>query len=518
MAIAVARLGADRVVLAADRAAASAPGPGLKHATARVVRIAGRGSWSRRGALPFIACRVLRIVPLPGAALDRAGHVVEHPVGLFRLLLLRPRRILRHRRVHDRGARRQIRRCRFSGRCRWPRFIAALLGIALGAVVFRVRRMRGEVFALLTLAVTFVLATIVLNTPIDGGPGVYLSRSRFRHWPHGLRHLLHDGARARDRHAGTRVAITIRASGLGLFAIHDDEDVAEVMGVPTYRYKLVALCTSCALAGVAGGVQALFVSYVTTSSTFNITVPLDGDPDERAGRYAPLGRTRARRDRDHGPALCVDGRGPGSDRQGGQRGHPPRGDPVHAQWHSRTAALPVGAARRGCRRRRRCRPCPGSTVSDRVGGTPSRFDPSATAPRPGDVLLTIRALRKSFEGVHALDGVDLDVYAGEILGLLGPNGSGKSTLINVVSGHYQRRRGQRPTSWVVSSPACRLIASRAPASRARIRFPRPFCASDGARQRRAYRDVRSRDAPSTRRRRSCRGVARLHRATARALA
>ncbi len=52
---------------------------------------------------------------------------------------------------------------------------AALLGLALGAVVFRVRRVRGEVFALLTLAVTFVLATIVLNTPIDGGPGVYLS-------------------------------------------------------------------------------------------------------------------------------------------------------------------------------------------------------------------------------------------------------------------------------------------------------------------------------------------------------
>ena len=46
---------------------------------------------------------------------------------------------------------------------------------ALGAVVFRVKRVRGELFALLTLAVTFVLATIVLNTPIDGGPGVYLN-------------------------------------------------------------------------------------------------------------------------------------------------------------------------------------------------------------------------------------------------------------------------------------------------------------------------------------------------------
>src|SRR5664279_2844550 len=41
--------------------------------------------------------------------------------------------------------------------------LAALLGVALGAVVFRVRRIRGEAFALLTLAVTFVLATIVLK-------------------------------------------------------------------------------------------------------------------------------------------------------------------------------------------------------------------------------------------------------------------------------------------------------------------------------------------------------------------
>jgi len=46
--------------------------------------------------------------------------------------------------------------------------IPAVLGVAVGAVVFRVKRVRGEVFALLTLAVTFVLATIVLNTPIDG--------------------------------------------------------------------------------------------------------------------------------------------------------------------------------------------------------------------------------------------------------------------------------------------------------------------------------------------------------------
>ena len=69
-------------------------------------------------------------------------------------------------------------------------------------------------------------------------------------------------------------AIARARLGLGLFAIHDDEDAAEVIGVPTYRYKLVAFGVSCALAGVAGGIQALFVSYVTANGTFNITVPL----------------------------------------------------------------------------------------------------------------------------------------------------------------------------------------------------------------------------------------------------
>ena len=50
-----------------------------------------------------------------------------------------------------------------------------VLGVALGAVVFRVKGVRGELFALLTLAVTFVLGTIIVNTPIDGGHGVSLS-------------------------------------------------------------------------------------------------------------------------------------------------------------------------------------------------------------------------------------------------------------------------------------------------------------------------------------------------------
>ena len=53
-----------------------------------------------------------------------------------------------------------------------------------------------------------------------------------------------------------------------------------------------------------------------------------------------------------------------------------------------------------------------------------------------------RGLRKGFRGVQALDGVDIEIRRGEILGLLGPNGSGKSTFINLVSGHFRPDAGE----------------------------------------------------------------------------
>jgi branched-chain amino acid transport system ATP-binding protein/neutral amino acid transport system ATP-binding protein len=49
-------------------------------------------------------------------------------------------------------------------------------------------------------------------------------------------------------------------------------------------------------------------------------------------------------------------------------------------------------------------------------------------------LLEVRALSRSYYGVHALRGVDLSVEAGRITGLIGPNGAGKTTLFNCISG------------------------------------------------------------------------------------
>jgi branched-chain amino acid transport system ATP-binding protein len=49
-------------------------------------------------------------------------------------------------------------------------------------------------------------------------------------------------------------------------------------------------------------------------------------------------------------------------------------------------------------------------------------------------VLDLKGLSKHFGGVRAVDGVDLTVARGEILGLIGPNGSGKSTIVNLICG------------------------------------------------------------------------------------
>jgi ribose transport system ATP-binding protein len=57
-------------------------------------------------------------------------------------------------------------------------------------------------------------------------------------------------------------------------------------------------------------------------------------------------------------------------------------------------------------------------------------------------LLTVSGLVKEFPGVRALDGVDLEVEAGEVHCLLGQNGAGKSTLIKVLSGAHRADAGE----------------------------------------------------------------------------
>jgi D-xylose transport system ATP-binding protein len=57
-------------------------------------------------------------------------------------------------------------------------------------------------------------------------------------------------------------------------------------------------------------------------------------------------------------------------------------------------------------------------------------------------LVEMKNISISFGGIKAVDDVSVDLYPGEVVGLLGHNGAGKSTLIKVLSGAYQKDAGE----------------------------------------------------------------------------
>ncbi len=57
-------------------------------------------------------------------------------------------------------------------------------------------------------------------------------------------------------------------------------------------------------------------------------------------------------------------------------------------------------------------------------------------------LVQLQGITKAFGGVHAVEGVELDLMPGEVLGLLGHNGAGKSTLIKILSGVHTADSGK----------------------------------------------------------------------------
>ena len=358
--------------------------------------------------------------------------------------------------------------------------VAMLLGIALGAVVFRARQVRGELFALVTLAVTFVVGTIILNTPIDGGPGVYLNAVPIpKIGPSAASSFYLMALMAALATVMIAYAIYRSRLGIALFAIHDDEDVAEVLGVPTFRSKMAAFAVSCALAGVAGGIHALFVSYVTAGDTFTITVPLTvvlmsvlGGTRHWAGPavgaaiitallYAFTAGNHAITGKAVFGAVLIAvilfmpngvlGSLPGLRRRNRRQRSPSDTDTVDSAAHPGSVdnSVPISTTHAGhayvppAKAAVAPTHLPLPSIAATANGVPRAAGTCRLPDASGDrVILSARGIRKSFSGVRALDNVDIEIRNGEILGLLGPNGSGKSTFINLVSGHYKPDAGE----------------------------------------------------------------------------
>ena len=78
-------------------------------------------------------------------------------------------------------------------------------------------------------------------------------------------------------------------------------------------------------------------------------------------------------------------------------------------------------------------------------------------------LLTCEGLTKSYQkGTNALDGIDLHIGFGRIVGLLGPNGSGKTTLIKLANGLLQPTAGSIRIAGMAPGPDTKAIVSYLP--------------------------------------------------------
>jgi branched-chain amino acid transport system permease protein len=160
-------------------------------------------------------------------------------------------------------------------------FFAAipLAGLVTGAIagviaffVFRLREVAGLLFALLTVVLTFVgMSVAQVSQSIDGGRGRTVN---IPHYPHFLGDYASFIYRLGVVMAVVAVCISIvvyySKFGWGLFAIRDQEAVAEGLGVPTLRYKLLAFALSCGIVGSSAAIHSVQLSYFQPTDVFDL--------------------------------------------------------------------------------------------------------------------------------------------------------------------------------------------------------------------------------------------------------
>lgn len=153
---------------------------------------------------------------------------------------------------------------------------SALLALVVGIAVFSSPRFAGDLFGLITLAMAFIVVTVVSNVAfLDGGTGVFVREETADAWiGSSTGNLFITGTVIAAGTALVAIATSTTRWGAALRSIRDDEAVAESLGVPTYRYKVLTFAASAGLAGLAGAPQAIFLGYVEVGAVFTLNIPL----------------------------------------------------------------------------------------------------------------------------------------------------------------------------------------------------------------------------------------------------
>ncbi|THV24561.1 ATP-binding cassette domain-containing protein [Glycomyces paridis] len=204
-------------------------------------------------------------------------------------------------------------------------------------------------------------------------------------------------------------------TGRAFAAVREDELAAGSMGVDVVRTRMTSFVASGAIAGVYGVMFLYFFGRITPA-TFDFSLTLGGLVTAVLGGYLVF----------FGPVLGAGFLTAVPEIQNALG--------VEAGWiHPLITGLlllavilflPGGLSTLVARLRpARVRPDPGTEP-----------DGLAPLPEPGTPIAELRGLGKSYGSVQAVRSVDLEIRAGEVLGVIGPNGAGKTTLVNMISG------------------------------------------------------------------------------------
>lgn len=342
----------------------------------------------------------------------------------------------------------------------WSLWMALPVGIVAAAVLAAVTgypslRVKGHYFVVVTFAFaelvrvvgnswrSFTNGDTGLSIVKPGSKGDILFLQTRKDWYYAM---------------GVAVALTVvitylvKHSNFGrrLVAIRENEELAEATGVDTTKIKVLAFMLSGALAGASGVAWANYIKFVNPSQfgaepgLIIVLMVLIGGARSIAGPL--LGATFI--------VIVPDKLGLDPIQNNIVLGivfiaaillFPKGFAPVVHDTIVRVRDL-VRRKRRGSHASAGSDAFPVSTDAVHVNGsTPSNLEPVAldaaqlvraeesTVPA-GDVILRLNKISKRFGGVQALDGVDVELRAREVLAIVGPNGSGKSTLFGIASG------------------------------------------------------------------------------------
>jgi len=304
----------------------------------------------------------------------------------------------------------------------------ALVGAAAGAIIgYPTFRLRGHYFALAMLA--YPLATLYvfqwlgyqeLTLPMKReAPLLYMQFEDPRGYV-----VLALGLLV----VALLISLQVENSrfGMSLMAIKQNEPAAEAAGINTWRWKMLALMLSGALAAVAGGLYAVILLVVTPETVFGMLVSAQALILALFGGVGSL----------WGPVIGAVVLVPLAEGLNAELGDVLPG--IQGVVYGVAIIAIILLAPEGVYWRVLDRFSNRAPAAEPPSQMPARATNIAPLPRApvstGADLLVLRDIGISFGGLRALDGIDLTLPEGGLYGIIGPNGAGKTTLFNVING------------------------------------------------------------------------------------